>query len=66
LVHESGEADFVQILIARKTFYDSNVQYINAQAQLAIAQAKIEGVLSTGGLDAVCDDSLRGQPLSQQ
>jgi cobalt-zinc-cadmium efflux system outer membrane protein len=68
--YQSGEADFVQILIARKTFYDSNVQYINAQAQLAIAQAKIEGVLLTGGLDAVRDDSgddsLRGQAFSQQ
>ncbi|QDV72104.1 Cobalt-zinc-cadmium resistance protein CzcC precursor [Planctomycetes bacterium K2D] len=68
--YQAGEADFVQILIARKTFYDSNVQYINAQAQLAIARAKIEGVLLTGGLDAVRDDSgddsLRGQAFSQQ
>lgn len=68
--YQAGEADFVQILIARKTFYDSNLQYINAQSQLAVAQAKIEGVLLTGGLDAVRDDSgddgLRGQALSQQ
>jgi cobalt-zinc-cadmium efflux system outer membrane protein len=68
--YQAGEADFVQILIARKTFYDSNRQYIDAQAQLAVAQAKIEGVLLTGGLDAVRDDSgddsLRGQAFSQQ
>lgn len=68
--YEAGEADFVQILIARRTFYDSNLQYVNAQAQLAAAQAKIEGVMLTGGLDAVRDDSgddsLRGQTFSQQ
>lgn len=68
--YQAGEADFIQILIARKTFYDSNLEYVSAQAQLAVAQAKIEGVMLTGGLDAVIDDSgddsLRGQTFSQE
>lgn len=50
---------------SRATVYDSNVQQMDAQAQLAIAKAIIEGLLLTGGLDAVCDGSLRGQPLRQ-
>lgn len=68
--YEAGEAEFVQLLIARKTYFDSNLKYVDAQSQLAIAQAKIDGFVLTGALEGVRDDSgddsLRGQTFSQQ
>lgn len=68
--YEAGEAGFVQILIARRTFFDSNLQYVSAQSDLAAAQAKIDGFVLTGALNAVRDesgdDSLRGETFSQQ
>jgi cobalt-zinc-cadmium efflux system outer membrane protein len=68
--YEAGESEFVQILIARKTFFDSNLQYVSAQSQLAIAQAQIDGFVLTGALDTVRDDSgddsLRGLTFGQQ
>ena len=60
----------MQILIARKTYFDTNLQFVNAQSQLAAAQAKIDGFMLTGGLNSVRDDSgdtsLRDQTFSQQ
>lgn len=68
--YEAGESEFVQILIARKTYFDSNLQYVNAQSQLAIAQAQIDGFVLTGALNSINDDSgddsLRGLTFGQQ
>lgn len=68
--YKAGEVGFVQILLARKTFFDTNLKYVDAQAQLAGAQAKIDGFMLTGALDKVSDDSgdssLRDQTFSQQ
>ncbi|MCA9022737.1 MAG: TolC family protein, partial [Planctomycetaceae bacterium] len=68
--YKAGEVGFVQILIARKTFFDTNLQFVNAQSQLAAAQAKIDGFMLTGALNSVRDDSgdasLRDQTFSQQ
>ncbi|MEO2031630.1 MAG: TolC family protein, partial [Planctomycetaceae bacterium] len=68
--YEAGETSFVQVLVARRTFFDSNLQLIAAQAQLAQANSKVDGFVLTGGLDPVVDhsgdDSLRGLTFSQQ
>lgn len=68
--YQAGEVGFVQILIARKTYFDTNLQFVNAQSQLAGAQAKIDGFVLTGALNSVSDDSgdasLRDQTFSQQ
>lgn len=68
--YKAGEVGFVQILIARKTYFDTNLQFVNAQSQLAAAQAKIDGFMLTGALNSVSDDSgdasLRDQTFSQQ
>jgi outer membrane protein, heavy metal efflux system len=68
--YQAGEVAFLQVLSTRKTFFDSNLQYINAQSQFAIAQAKIDGFVLTGALDTVRDDSgdasLRDLTFSQQ
>ena len=70
LAYKAGETSFVQVLVARRTFFDSNLQYVAAQSQLAQARSKVDGFVLTGGLDAVMDrsgdDSLRGLTFSQQ
>lgn len=66
----AGEFDFLQVLIARRTYFESNLQYVQALGELAQANATVEGILLTGGLDAGMDftggDELRGQALSGQ
>ncbi len=66
----AGEQDFIQLLVTRRTYFDTNLAYIAARAQLANAQARIDGYLLTGALESVInnsgDDSLRGLTLSQE
>ncbi len=68
--YSAGEFDFLQVLIVRRTFFESNLRYVDALAGLAQAHAKIDGLLLTGGLDQPADfegdDGLRGQTFSQQ
>lgn len=68
--YQAGETSFVQVLVARRTYFDSNLQFVQAQSQLAQASSKVDGYVLTGGLDAVSDnsgdDSLRGLTFSQQ
>ncbi len=68
--YKAGEFSFIEVLIVRRTFFESNLQYLSAQTQLAQADAKVKGFVLTGGLDATVDlsgdDSLRGLTLSQQ
>jgi cobalt-zinc-cadmium efflux system outer membrane protein len=65
-----GEQDFVQLLVTRRTYFDTNLAYIAACSQLASAQAQIDGYLLTGALGSAInnsgDDSLRGLTLSQE
>lgn len=67
---EAGEFDFLRELTARRVFFDSNLRFVSAQADLAQARARIEGNLLTGGLSQSVnyqgDTSLRGQALSGQ
>jgi cobalt-zinc-cadmium efflux system outer membrane protein len=68
--YRAGETDFLQVLVARRTYFDSNLQYLFAQAELGAAQAKLDGYLLSGGLDEVRDGSgdasLRDLTFSQQ
>lgn len=70
VAYKAGETSFVQVLVARRTYFDTNLQYIASQAQLAQAGARVDGYVLTGGLDAAIDnsgdDSLRGLTFSQQ
>lgn len=63
-----GELSFLQILVVRRSYYDSRIQMIAVQGQLAQAGAKVDGLLLTGGLEAPADftngDGIRGQALS--
>ncbi|WP_442508173.1 TolC family protein [Novipirellula sp. SH528] len=68
--YKAGETSFVQVLVARRTYYDTNLQFIASQAQLAQARARVDGYVLSGALDAMVDDSgddgLRGLTFSQQ
>ncbi|MDA8746514.1 hypothetical protein N9N28_17965, partial [Rubripirellula amarantea] len=45
----------LQVLIVRRSYYESTVRFIEAKGQLAQASAKVDGLLLTGGLDAPQD-----------
>lgn len=68
--YSAGEFSFIQVLIVRRTYFDTNLQYIDSLGELAKAYAQIDGLLLTGGLDEPSDfqdgDALRGQTFSQQ
>ncbi len=68
--YKAGEQDFIQLLVTRRTYFDTNLAYIASRAQLATAQAQIDGYLLTGALNSVInnsgDDSLRGLTLGQE
>ena len=70
LAYKAGETSFLQVIVVRRTYFDTNLQYIASQAQLAQARAQVDGYVLTGALDAVedrsGDDSLRGLTFSQQ
>lgn len=66
----AGEFEFLQVLIARRTYFESNLQYVQALGELAQANATVEGLLLTGGLaetmDFTGDAGLRDQALNGQ
>ena len=70
IAYQSGETSFVQVLIARSAYFNTNLQYLAAQEILAQSQSRIDGYVLSGGLDPVSDnsgdDSLRGLNFSQQ
>ena len=67
---DAGEFDFLRVLTARRAYFDANLKYVVAMGQLAQANAKIDGLLLTGGLSNAVTydvgDDLRGQALSGQ
>jgi cobalt-zinc-cadmium efflux system outer membrane protein len=68
--YEAGEFDFLQVLIVRRTYFDSNIAYVAAQVDLARATALVNGSVLSGGLEATrdteFDSGLRDQALTGQ
>ena len=68
--YEAGEFDFLQVLIVRRTYFESNIAYVAAQVDLARASALVDGSVLSGGLestrDTEFDSGLRDQSLSGQ
>ena len=66
--YAAGEFDFLQVLVARRTYFDSNLAYLTAQSDLAQAESLVDGLVLTGGLeptrDTEFDSGLRDQALS--
>ena len=68
--YEAGEFDFLQVLIVRRTYFDSNIAYVAAQVDLARSSALVDGSVLSGGLestrDTEFDSGLRDQSLNGQ
>lgn len=68
--YRAGELDFLQVLIVRRSYYESAIRLISAQGRLAQANAQLDGLLLTGGLDAPADytdgDGIRGASFGGQ
>lgn len=66
----AGQFDFLRVLTARRAYFDVNLKYVTALGSLAQSNAKIEGLLLTGGLSNNTtynfSSGLRGQALSGQ
>jgi len=72
--YRQGEFDLIRVLTARRSYFESNLSYIDAQVAMRQADVTINGWLLVGGLDDVADTAgsnlqgigLRGQAFSQQ
>jgi len=67
----AGQFDFLRVLTARRSYFDANLRYVTALGSLAQADAKINGLLLTGGLSNVVtyaaqNGGLRGKALGGQ
>jgi len=65
-----GEFNFLRVFTARRAYFDANLKYVTALTELAKANASLQGLLLTGGLEGVSSyegsDGLRGAALSGQ
>lgn len=65
-----GEFGFLEVLVARRTYFESNLEYVKAQSNLAQAETYLRGLALSGGLDDTRDTEfdagLRDQSLSGQ
>lgn len=68
--YAAGEFGFLQVLVARRTYFESNLEYVIAQSNLAQSEAYLQGLALSGGLsntrDTEFDSGLRDQSLSGQ
>jgi cobalt-zinc-cadmium efflux system outer membrane protein len=68
--YRAGELDFLQVLIVRRSFYESMIRFIQAKGELAQVSANVDGLLLTGGLNAPADytdgDGIRGASFDGQ
>lgn len=48
--YSSGEVGFVALLTAQRTFFETNLQYLDATRELRIAESEIDGMLLMGSL----------------
>ncbi len=69
--YEQGEFDFLRVLTARRTYFETNVRYVRSLIALRQADVILSGLLLTGGLDDVQDigsgaGRLRGMALGGQ
>lgn len=66
--YSAGEFEFLQVLIVRKTYFDTNLEYVLSQRNLAVAETYLQGMVLSGGLDGTrdtdFDSGLREQSLS--
>lgn len=49
-LYDVGQTNFVALLVAQRTYSQTNVAYLDALRELRVAEAEIEGLLLTGSL----------------
>lgn len=49
----TGEFSFIQTLIARRTYFYANFNYLASLGDLSQAEAKVDGLLLTGALETM-------------
>lgn len=68
--YRAGELDFLQVLIVRRSYFESSIRLIQSRGSLAQAASKVDGLLLTGGLDSPIDytdgDGIRGASFGGQ
>jgi cobalt-zinc-cadmium efflux system outer membrane protein len=68
--YQAGELDFLQVLVLRRTYFESLLKSIEVKGQLAVSDAKIDGLLLSQSLDASADftagDGLRSASFGGQ
>jgi outer membrane protein, heavy metal efflux system len=55
--YEAGEMDFIQVLVARRTYFESSLAQIQANAQRAIAEAQVIGCVLSNSLSPTVDQN---------
>ncbi len=69
--YQQGEFDFLRVLTARRTYFETNLRYVQSLIAWRKADVMLSGLLLSGGLDDVGDLSggaggLRGMALGGQ
>lgn len=71
--YESQQFDFLRVLTARRTYFETNISYVNSLINLRQSEVGVNGMVLSGGLNSVQDisqgvggTSNRGQALSGQ
>jgi cobalt-zinc-cadmium efflux system outer membrane protein len=61
--YNAGEFSFLQVLVARQTYFESNLAYVEALTEFRKVVAEIEGLQLTGGLNpASIGTAIQTQP----
>lgn len=65
--YEQGEFNFLTLLTAQRTYFQTNLSYLNAVAELRARAVEIEGLLLTGSLgDRPAPSERPAAPISQR
>lgn len=68
--YQAGELDFLQVLVLRRVYFESLLKSIEFRGQLAVSDAKIDGLLLAQSLDSAVDftvgDGLRSASFGGQ
>ncbi|HAH43867.1 MAG TPA: TolC family protein, partial [Planctomycetaceae bacterium] len=71
--YESQQFDNLRVLTARRTYFETNISYVNSLISLRQSEVSVNGMVLSGGLNDVRDisqgvggTSNRGQALSGQ
>ncbi|MBW3598615.1 MAG: TolC family protein [Planctomycetes bacterium] len=59
--YEGAQLDFLRVLTARRSYFETRLKYLEAVIELRTAAAELDGLLLTGGLEAPGEADLPGE-----